>query len=67
MEKLIRTVINSAIPPNESVKKSDFLGSVRNLQEKIIDIFRYCSLQFLPPFLDGMLNKIEVSSIEKYQ
>lgn len=62
MEKLIRTVINSAIPPNESVKKSDFLGSVRNLQEKIIDIFRYCSLQFLPPFLDGMLNKIDQNS-----
>ena len=62
MDKLIRSVISSAIPPNESLKSSDFLGSVKNLQEKIIDIFRYCSLQFLPPFFDVMLSKISQNS-----
>ena len=63
MDKLIKQLVASAIPSNDSsIKKDGFLDLVNNLQEKIIDIFRYSSLQFLPPFLDGMLATIKQSS-----
>ncbi|OHT01465.1 FATC domain containing protein [Tritrichomonas foetus] len=62
METLVKQVIASAVPSHESLKSSDFFGSVNILQGKIIDIFRYSSLQFVPPFLNGMLSTIQTNS-----
>lgn len=58
MDDLVRQVIASSVPTNESLKSSDFFGAVATLQKKIVDLFRYSSLNYLPPFLNGMLSEI---------
>ena len=59
MDELIVNIAEYAYPAQESIKSSDFSANVKNLTEYIISIFRNLSLQFVPPFLNGFLLKIE--------
>ena len=59
IDEYIQQILNSAIPINESIKSSDFTGSVHLLQEKIIDLFRFTSIQLAPSFLNQMIKYIQ--------
>lgn len=59
MDDLVRQVIAEAIPQNESLKSNEFNTSVKYLQDKIIELFRFSSLQYVPPFLNVMLKRIK--------
>ena len=58
MDDYLKQILSSAIPLNESVRSSDFKGSVKQLQAKIIDLFRFTSIQLAPSFLTMILNYI---------
>ena len=59
MDELIINIAEYAYPAQESIKDSDFRANVKNLTEYVISIFRNLSLQYVPPFLNGFLLKIE--------
>jgi len=59
IDDFIQQILFSAVPLNESLKSSDFQGNVQIIREKIIDLFRFTSIQLAPSFLGTMLKHIQ--------
>lgn len=59
--KLIQQLIESVVPAGDvgSLTRSNFMDSVKSLQGKIIDMFRYSTLQYVPLFLKKMIDEIQ--------
>lgn len=67
MDEYLKQILASAVPLNESVKSSDLMSSSKMVQSKIIDLFRYTSVQLAPSFLTKILSFIDedAQSIDK--
>ncbi|KAK8839452.1 hypothetical protein M9Y10_031806 [Tritrichomonas musculus] len=58
MNDLVKYLFSSAIPNDKPPKLEDFHIYVHNLQEKIINNFRYSSIELLTPFINLIFIKI---------
>ncbi|EAX95733.1 FATC domain containing protein [Trichomonas vaginalis G3] len=59
MDDYLKQILASAVPLNESLKSSDLMSSSKMVQSKIIDLFRFTSVQLAPSFLTKILGFIE--------
>ena len=59
MDIVIQQILASSLPVRESVKQSEFKTTVKTIQDKIIELFRYTSLNLVPQFVSFFLKEID--------
>jgi len=59
MDGIIDFLINLSFPLNDSLKNTDFSNSVLSTQNKILEFFRFGSLEYLSTFFSQILDSLE--------